>query len=107
MGFDDNGDGKLDHPLLFYFYMVLIGLNVLDILTTSVALKSHAGSEGNPFMAPLLPYAPIIKIIYLISVLAIADYIEGKNKHYGVGLLIVLILITGSIVMNNLLILNR
>jgi hypothetical protein len=106
MGFDTNGDGQLDHPLLFYFYIILISLNVLDIATTSVALTNPMNCEGNPLMADILPYTPIIKLLYLFGILLVADYLEGKYKNRGVYLLAIACIVTMIIVANNILILR-
>lgn len=106
MGLDTNGDGQLDHPLLFYFYMVLIGLTTLDVATTSIALRNPLNSEGNPLMAMILPYTPIVKLVYLFGILVVADYIEERYKNYGVFILIVACATTMMIVANNILILG-
>lgn len=104
---DTDGDGKLDHPLLFYLWFVLIGINILDLLTTHYALLNPDNMEGNPLMVPILPYVSIIKFIYIIGALLVCDYLEHKNGHrYGVVIMSLICLISFMIVINNILVLN-
>jgi len=97
---------EVDHPLLFYFFMILVGLTTLDVATTSVALTNPMNCEGNPLMAQILPYTPIVKLIYLYGIFIVADYAEGRSKNYGVYILIVACATTMIIVANNILILG-
>jgi hypothetical protein len=104
---DVNGDDKIDHPLLYYLWFVLIGINMLDILTTRYALLNPLSMEGNPLMAPLLPYASFIKFVYIIGALIICDFLEHRNGHrYGIMVMSVICGISFMIVANNILVLN-
>jgi hypothetical protein len=96
----------IDHPLLYYLLIVLAGISVLDIVTTSVALSNPYNMEGNPLMAPLLPYAPYVKFVYIMGIFVISDYLEHRGKNQGVLLLCVACLVSFAIVTNNILILN-
>jgi hypothetical protein len=104
---DVDGDGQLDHPLLYYLWFVLIGINMLDIITTRYALLNPINMEGNPFMAPFISYAWIIKLIYITGALWVCDYLEHKNGHrYGIMVMSLICGISFMIVANNILILN-
>lgn len=104
---DADNDGRLDHPLLYYMWFVLVGINILDVLSTRYALLNPNNMEGNPFMAPILPYAVYIKMCYIIGALLLCDWLEHKNGHrYGVIVMSVLCFISFVIVANNLLVLN-
>lgn len=100
-------DHGIDHPLLYYLLIVLVGVSVLDIASTSIALSNPYNMEGNPLMAPLLPYAPYVKFGYIMGVFIISDYLEHhRGKNCGVLLLSVACLVSFAIVTNNILILN-
>lgn len=104
---DADNDGQLDHPFLYYMWFVLVGINILDVLSTRYALLNPDNMEGNPLMAPLLPYAVYIKIFYIMFALVLCDWLEHRNGHkYGVIIMSMICIISFIIVGNNLLVLN-
>jgi hypothetical protein len=96
----------IDHPILYYLLFVLAGIHILDILSTNMALMNPYNMEGNPLMAPLIPYAPFIKFTYILGAFVISDYIEHKHKRYGVLVLALICVMSFLIVANNILVLN-
>ena len=98
----------LDHPLLYYLWFVLIGINLLDLLTTRYALLNPDNCEANPLMAPFLQYAWIVKFIYILGALFICDWLEHRNGHkYGILVMTFICTISFIVVANNILILNE
>lgn len=105
-GFEKLLSESIDHPAVFFLFLILVGINILDVITTRIALTDLGNMEGNPFMAPLLPYAPIVKFIYLLVVFVIADYLEHRKSSNGEFFIVVNCIITGMIVVNNILVIN-
>lgn len=96
----------LNHPILFYMLFLLGIISVMDILTTKIALLNPMNSEGNPLMAQILPYAPLIKFGYLIMVFTVSEIMEDRKPRSGVIIMSVACLFACLIVVNNILILN-